>query len=355
MTVSFEPNIKNASARDSETVRCELIGTPGSPYSVKLRAILRYRRIPFDWIIRAPQFEADPPPVRPLLVPLLRFPGEATYHIDTSPIAHALEVRYPGGRSIIPEDPALAFLNSLFEDLADEWITKMMYHYRWSYADNIAYCKSWIASDLHPEDDAKKRAQVAEMLAIRQIDRMEMVGCTPENGPVIEQGFGRVIAALTSHIAEGGPNYLFGTRPALADFAMFGQLLQLATDPVSAAIMRRDAQDLFDWLRRLDDASGVNGAWASSRDVLDWPVVRSLAQIAGDSYLPYLSANSAAFEAGQPSFEVQLGGQRFAQPVFGYQVKRFRRLRDAFSALQRDARGRVELLLRDTDCLQHIV
>src|SRR5260370_3347449 len=101
----------------------------------------------------------------------------------------------------------------------------MMYHYRWSYADNIAYCKSWIASDLHPEDDAKKRAQVAEMLAIRQIYRMEMVGCTPENGPVIEQGFGRVIAALTSHIAEGGPNSLFGTRPAPPAVAWSAQLL----------------------------------------------------------------------------------------------------------------------------------
>jgi len=135
---------------------------------------------------------------------------------------------------------------------------------------------------------------------------------------------------------------------------MFGQLLQLATDPVSAAIMRRDAQDLFDWLRRLDDASGVNGAWASSRDVLDWRVVRSLAQIAGDSYLPYLSANSAAFEQASRRSRSGLVAGGLRNPFSDIRSSVFRRLRDAFSALQRDARGRVEPLLRNTDCLQHM-
>jgi len=53
--------------------------------------------------------------------------------------------------------------------------------------------------------------------------------------------------------------YLFGSRPTLADFGLFGQLIILATDPTPASEMRRRAPDVLLWLLRLDDASGVEG------------------------------------------------------------------------------------------------
>jgi glutathione S-transferase len=117
-----------------------LIGMPASPYSLKLRALMRYRRLDFVWEMGSPRTSRRKIEVKPPLIPVLMLPEDGSFHVDSTPLAHLLEERHPGQRSVLPPDPVLGFVNHLIEDLADEWLTKAMFHYRWAYPECIDYC-----------------------------------------------------------------------------------------------------------------------------------------------------------------------------------------------------------------------
>src|SRR6516164_853573 len=118
-----------------------IAGAPGSPYSRKLRAVLRYRRIPHLWVQHGSDDARHLPQPRVSLLPQLVGPsgpgGALEARIDSTPLIRALEREHPG-RSVRPPDPVAAFVDSLLEDYADEWLTKAMFHYRWVYAADIA-------------------------------------------------------------------------------------------------------------------------------------------------------------------------------------------------------------------------
>lgn len=325
-----------------------IVGVEASPYSVKLRAILRYRRLPHIWDCRLPWSLAEFADVRPKLMPVAVFPDGGT-HVDSTPIALEMERRHPGERSILPDDPGKALLACLIEDMADEWLTKMLFHYRFSFAPDQRYAAFWVMDDATPDLAQGQDFEAAvEAFVERQLGRTAIVGVTPENAPVIEAGFLRLLDGLNAAIR--GDRFLFGDRPSLADFGLYAQLRTLATDPTPQAIIRARAPHLEHWVRRVDDCSGVDGAW---RDPSQGPSAsaRLLLEMAGDSYLPFLLANADALTAGKAMLEVKLPGGRYRQPPFAYQVKCLGALRSRYAALSAAAKAAVDPLLAETGCL----
>jgi glutathione S-transferase len=325
-----------------------LHGANPSPYSQKMRAIMRYRRLPFVWdndgTARDVAIAGQLPPV----IPVLRFPDGRLMN-DSTPLAYELERLHPAERSIVPDDAGTAFLSDVIEDFADEWVTKIMFHYRWFYADDRKFAQLWISGDRKIGAAPAKRQAVMTAFNDRQVGRMAMVGCTEANKPIIEESYFRLLDILNPHVAQ--MPFLFGARPSLADFGLFGQLIILATDPTPETEMRRRAPDVLLWLLRLDDASGVEGSWIKPADQLP-AAVTSLLRLAGDYYLPFLAANRDAFDHGDTEVVVDLTGRRYAQAPFRYQVKCYDGLRKKLAALPPAARERIAPVLAEAGCLR---
>ena len=105
--------------------RVRLAGALGSPYTQKMVALLRYRRLPYDVTWGDPGAACDTLGVArpsPVFMPTFFFAndaGELQAVCDSTPIIRRLE-DMSSGRSVLPADPALAFIDYLLEDFADE-------------------------------------------------------------------------------------------------------------------------------------------------------------------------------------------------------------------------------------------
>ena len=171
-----------------------LYGALGSPYSQKIRALLRYRRLPYQWVDEGARRQAALAAVKAPVIPVLEYP-DGTFANDSTPLVYDLEARH-GERGVVPPDPAQAFIAHLLEDFADEWLTKAMFGYRWLEEVDQVQMSRWLAFDSAKGGGLEQSQQFAQMFRARQVGRMALVGCTRENFPLIEASTRAVLDAL---------------------------------------------------------------------------------------------------------------------------------------------------------------
>jgi glutathione S-transferase len=329
-----------------------VVGAPGSPYSRKLRAVLRYRRIPYVWVQRGSREASGLPKPRVELLPQLILPaadGKLEALVDSTPLIRRLETWQPG-RSVIPPDPAQAFLDALLEDYADEWLTKAMFHYRWAYTADIAKAAKilprWSRTD-QPESQA---VALGRVFAERQIARLAVVGSNETTGPVIEESYRRLLRLLDAHLERS--RFVLGARPSAADFGLYGQLTQLVGfDPTPAALALETAPRLVAWVESTEDLSGLeprDADWMGRDAIPD--TLRALVGEVGRVYAPFLLANADAIAQGAARVECTIDGRPWVQQPFPYQAKCLGWLREAHRALAREDRQAVDRMLAGTGC-----
>lgn len=308
----------------------EVYGALGSPYSMKVRAAMRAKRLMHTWTGMTAEDRARVMPnVKAPVIPVVRMP-DGSWTNDSTPFLLSIEDH---GRNLMPPGAAERFACLLLEDMADEWFMKAMFHFRWAYADDAEWCANWLMFDTLPLAGRAGVEAAAAGIRERQIDRMALVGCTPATAPLIEASWQRTCGALEAMATGMETRFLFGNRISLADLAFYGQLKVMSVDPTPMQWLRRETPYLYRWLDHADDASGIEGAWAQG---LSAPV-QDLLAIAGETYLPFLKANADALAAGEETFALEIEGGRFEQGVFKYQVKCLQALREAWARLDDDA------------------
>lgn len=317
-----------------------LYGADLSPYSVKVRNYLRFKGIEHTWIPRSAARQAEFARFARLpLIPVLVGSDDFVLQ-DSTPIIERLEGHNPEP-TIIPDDPTLAFLSALLEDYADEWVNKAMFHYRWTYPADQESAAGRIAAMMF--DGGAVPEGAAETIRERMVGRLPMVGSSGQTGGVIERSFERLLGFLETHL--NGRAYLFGGRPALADFGLGAQLAQLESDPTPGAIIAARAPAVSAWLARLDRAA-VEGAFEPI-DALIGTLKPLLTAEVGALYLKWSAANFVAVKT-ELDLDVEIDGVAFQQKPQKYAAKALTDLRRK-RLLQNENAGLIALLI-ETGC-----
>ena len=323
----------------------ELMGAPGSPYTRKMLAFLRYKRIEYRLL---PGFrnKLNPEPNRyrsrpePKVRLLPTFygtteEGDEIAVCDSTPIIREIEAKFVE-RATIPSDPALSLINSIIEDFADEWLTKAMFHFRWSYESDIKK-----AGDMLPRwnnttaSDETLNLKSLEISA-HQIGRLKYVGSNEVTRETIEVSFTRFLEKLDKVLSD--KQFILGNRPSSADFAVYGQLTCLALfDPTPQKLIIETVPRIYAWTEVMEDLSGyelLDDDWLEldGERGLPAPLSQLLSEIS-DVYTPYMLSNEQCVLSGQNTLITEIDGRDWEQAPFPYHIKCLEKLREEYSNL----------------------
>jgi glutathione S-transferase len=306
-----------------------IFGVENSPYSIKVRSYFRYKGIPHEWVVRdalaQPEFEQH---AKLPLVPLVLTPeGEAIQ--DSTPILEKTEALFPTP-SIHPDDPTLAFLSALLEEFGDEWGNKWMFHFRWAReADQVA-CSRRLVGEMMPDIREEQLEQMAAGIRARMTGRVWFVGSNEQTAPQIEKSFVDGIVRLDQHLASRP--YLFGGRPAFADFGIWGQLYNARFDPTPAELLEQRAPNLCAYLDRMLEPKdeGAFESWQALAPTLQ----PFLSEQVGRLFLPWSDANSRCIAESGETFRVELAGKEWSQKPQKYHARSLAALRQRYEAVQ---------------------
>ena len=332
-------------------------GAPGSPYTRKMLSLLRYRRIPYNFIIsgllgKGIMDTKQLPKAKIDLMPTFYFENEEKKldpMVDSTFILRRLENSY-STRSVIPENVVLKFLDYLLEDFADEWLTKATFHYRWTYDEDIKKAGATLSRWGSLTDNEEQIKPIRDEISNRQISRLYLVGSNKITSYIIEESYKNILKLMDNHM-NNFP-YIFGERPSSSDFALYGQLTQLAAfDPTPMKIADNIASRIVAWVGIMEDLSGLevsNKDWINS-EILPVSLKNIFCEL-GRVYVPVLLANFEALNNNKEEVKIEIDGRLWTQKPFLYQGKCLNWIKDQYNILNHSDKEYINSFLDKTGC-----
>jgi glutathione S-transferase len=331
-----------------QTPALTVYGSKVSYYTGKLEAYLRYKEIPFRFQAMTSEYfnHIVPEKTGAQQMPAVELP-DGRWATDSTPLIDWFEQQYPD-HPIMPADPAQAYICRLIEDYADEWLWRPAMHYRWSYFRDRQLLGIVLVDELFHDVKAPtwlKRWQIRRRQKSNFVDKD---GVTAANREHVEQGYLTTLTLLES-IFQNRP-FVFGDRPTLADFGLFGPMFRhFSQDPTPAEIMRETAPAVFEWVGRMWNAkaSQLSGELVSGipGDIL--PLLQEI----GDTHLPNLVANTQAWHEDNELYDVTIQGAHYTRlPASRYRSWCLEQLQNHFKQLPPDTRNSLQQLLEKQHC-----
>ncbi len=322
-----------------------IVGAEESPYSVKVRSYFRYKNIPHKWTTRTESASLFAKHAKLPLIPLVVTPQGKGLQ-DSTPIIQTLESQFPEP-GIHPYDPIICFISLLLEEFGDEWGNKWMFHLRWARDIDQIGCSRRIAAMVNPDADEQQLEAIADSIRKRMVDRVWFVGSNATTAPLIERSFQETLTLLDEHLSTR--RYLFGDRPAFADFALWGQIYNANRDHTPASMIAK-TRNMQAWIDRMLSpvSRGPFESWRDLQETLT-PILQT--QVSS-MFLRWSARNADAIRSGEEEFSVDLSGGQWVQKPQKYHAKSLQVLREKF--LEYSSNNELREILAQSDCLRYL-
>ncbi|MGE0486507.1 MAG: glutathione S-transferase family protein [Gammaproteobacteria bacterium] len=271
-------------------------GAPISLFTRKLEAALAFKGIAYRFEIkdeaRGAALEARAGTHQ---VPVLETP-DGWWVADSTPQIRWLDALHPL-MPMFPPGPA-GVLVHLLEDVLDEWVSRVMVHYRWHDDDNTRHIVSALSG--REVDLGTARAHPLATWGLRACRATGTASVTAQ------QSAGReylgLVEALETQLAQ--TPYALGELPTAVDCALLGGL-RAHTLP--------DPHPDLSMYPRVNAWAAAGHAWPGRGSLPPFPATtrfgEHLLELAREHYGPFMAANRAARADGRKAFVVDTYGE----------------------------------------------
>lgn len=271
-------------------------GARFSLFTRKLEAAMRFYDAPFRHESKGMGAD-DVPGQRAAThqIPVLQTP-ENWMIADTTPLLDLLDARHPA-RRLFPTGP-LGVLVHIVEEVLDEWVARVMVHFRWHYAENTRHV---VGQFLGREVTL---AEAADFPIAKWGPRAcRATGTETEfHQKAAEAEYFALLAALERQLEQ--TRYALGDRPTAVDTILLGGLrAHINSDPLPDLssfpnCTRWDEKDADPW-----KGDGELAAFPGST-----PFAAHMLEVARDEYAPFVLANAKALADSQKAFAIETYG-----------------------------------------------